>query len=757
MPKQTRSRFAAANNRHIQLTCIWKTDIILERNSMRFATFLIIILLAIVANAQPKIFTDAEREQATKDFIKGYTEQNIAKGLELRNQQQYIAAITVYTKALLVDPHNTDALVNRAVTYYLAGQYFRASKDLAIAVQYNPEHYGANFQHGFVLLKLGFADDALPYLQKAKSLTTTPSKLVSYYAMQAEMFTGNYRQCVENYDVFFKITNAENKNAYYSDALLPDAVRIAAYCHLGLGNRVEAQNIIKQSSSPSFNYFNYWHANMVNVADMSCRGDANESAEKATNLFRKAKESYANKKPEKNWNKQYLETFIEIQNGLICDPNNISLLQTRTEFSATEQPAHYYRVYYRQLQKQLEKTNNPNANQILANLSSKSLLMDDPRYFGMYTIKKEYESNGKFVGGDLVNLDALDEKFTNADLAIKAAEKLFEDYLPRQDTTTRLLYLNAALELEPNNAEALALRARTFFNSQSQYLQPLAWRDATAALKINPKLVSPYTVRGAILRGENNLSAALIEINKGLAINPNDPKALVNRGLTEISLGNKDAGFRDLNRIIEIAPENGAYYAVRAGAYNTDGQTAKAISDYQKASKLSPPYGTRDQNSDIELIKLYDKTGEKALADALHKQYYEKFRSSIINNLITNYETIANRNPAIGAQIEGNLKDYYKNEEAKREAERKTAAIAEYDRTVDECNRIMGYYNSKVEQGNRQTDRVAQDLVVTWNGYKTAKAVADMKALLGNLLRDHGSYLPPAMKDQVEAQLKSLK
>jgi len=301
------------------------------------------------------------------------------------------------------------------------------------------------------------------------------------------------------------------------------------------------------------------------------------------------------------------------------------------------------------------------------------------------------------------------------------------------------------------------MRARVFINSQSQYLVPLAWRDATAALKINPKLVSAYTVRGLVLRLENNFPAALIEINKGVAINPNDEKALLNRGFTNISLGNKEAGFRDLSRIIELAPENGGYYASRAGAYNTDGQTAKAIADYKQASKLNPRYG--DQNSDIELIKLYDKTGEKALADATHREYYYQFRYWITNKLIPNYETIANRNPALVAEIEADFTQQNKNvaeKERAREAEKTAAAINAYNNAIDSFNRSMAYYNSKVDQGNRQTTRTAQDIVNDWNGYKKSKALTDMRSILEELLRVHGLYLPPSMKSQVEATLKGL-
>ena len=86
----------------------------------------------------------------------------------------------------------------------------------------------------------------------------------------------------------------------------------------------------------------------------------------------------------------------------------------------------------------------------------------------------------------------------------------------------------------------------------------------------------------------------------------------------------------------------------------------------------------------------------------------------------------------------------------------KADAIAAYYETVEQCNRIMGYYNDKVEQGNRQTTREARVLVDSWNSAKTAKAVANMKARLQSLLDIHGANLPADMKQQIEAQLKSL-
>ena len=737
---------------------------------------LVLTLSAKTSFAQPKTFTEAEREQATKEFIKGYTEQNITKGIEFRQQNQLFASITVLTKAVLVDPHNADALVNRAVSYHTAGQFYRAYKDLEIAVNNNPEHYGANLQIGYVLLQLGYADEALQYLRKATAMTkaaNTANKLVAFFTMEAEMFTGNYQQAIENFNEFFKLHNPENNNAYPNDAFLKDAVLIATECYLALGNKAEAEKTYRIATDQSAHYFGFYFGSnfggKIDTEYKPCEGNADKFAERAAKLYQKATDQYR-KDPSpdfdkkfhykyKGWKSNYFEAFVEIQNGLRCDPDNISLLQTRTALAATTiGREYYYRFYYRQLERQMLKNYNLNTREILAGFRYKALLTDDPKYFSLYSFSKEYVKNRLFAGGDEVNLEGLDFNFASAAMAIKAAEQLFNDRDPRKETTTRLSYLNAALELDPNNADALALRARTFANAKSPYLDMLAWRDATAALKINPNIVSAYTVRSLILQFEKKFPEALIEINKGLTIDPNNQKALLNRGLAYIAMGKKEAGFKDLNRTIELSPENGAYYAVRAAAYNTDGQSARAIADYKQASKLNSKYV--DRNSDIELIKIYDKIGDKASADAAHKEYYYQYRYWITNKLIPNYETIADRNPALVAEIEADFTQQNINVAAKekaREAEKVYAAINAYNILVDSYNRTMAYYNSKIEQQNKQTSQAAKNLVRDWNSYNTSTALADMRALIVDLLRDHGAYLPADMKSQVESILKGMK
>lgn len=101
--------------------------------------------------------------------------------------------------------------------------------------------------------------------------------------------------------------------------------------------------------------------------------------------------------------------------------------------------------------------------------------------------------------------------------------------------------------------------AGTYINRGVLYLARRGYQEAKQdfdlAITIQPGLGEAYTNRGAALLGLELYTAAISDIDHGLALNTGEPeKAYFNRGLAEEALDNIPAAYRDYSRAAELKP-----------------------------------------------------------------------------------------------------------------------------------------------------------------------------------------------------------
>jgi len=83
-----------------------------------------------------------------------------------------------------------------------------------------------------------------------------------------------------------------------------------------------------------------------------------------------------------------------------------------------------------------------------------------------------------------------------------------------------------------------------------------ARRDFELAVRLQPDLGEAYVNRGGALVGEKRYMEALLEIDKGLALGPEEPeKAYYNRGLANEGLADLKAAYFDYKRAMELKPD----------------------------------------------------------------------------------------------------------------------------------------------------------------------------------------------------------
>ena len=87
-------------------------------------------------------------------------------------------------------------------------------------------------------------------------------------------------------------------------------------------------------------------------------------------------------------------------------------------------------------------------------------------------------------------------------------------------------------------------------------------------------------------------SAAIDDLDRSLAIEPNNPAALFQRGNAFSAIGRYEAAIADLSAGLEFMPNIAAPHASRGLAYHALGNLDRAIADFEIAARLEPMNAT---------------------------------------------------------------------------------------------------------------------------------------------------------------------
>lgn len=214
----------------------------------------------------------------------------------------------------------------------------------------------------------------------------------------------------------------------------------------------------------------------------------------------------------------------------------------------------------------------------------------------------------------LVILTATGEIFSqNIETLIKNAEVAVE----KKDFDGALKLLNTVLAKQPKNAAALTQKARVFY-FQRNFTEAVA--EADKAIAADPNNSVAYNVRGIAKKdSEKDPNGALADFEKAVALDPKNPKALINRGTMYWNFSKFDLALADINRAIELSP-NENYYYTRGAFFHFRKEYDKAAADFTKAIELNPNadnfYGNRAETFLAQTTKLTDATFAQAKADA---------------------------------------------------------------------------------------------------------------------------------------------
>lgn len=116
-------------------------------------------------------------------------------------------------------------------------------------------------------------------------------------------------------------------------------------------------------------------------------------------------------------------------------------------------------------------------------------------------------------------------------------------------------------------------------------LKASAVLDLTRAIELDPDNREYLLERAA---ATDDAELALRDVNKVLAVNPNDAEVYIRRAEAYHNGGESELALADFNRAIALDPKNPTFYCDRAFFYMIEGDREKELDDYNKAIEIDP-------------------------------------------------------------------------------------------------------------------------------------------------------------------------
>lgn len=123
--------------------------------------------------------------------------------------------------------------------------------------------------------------------------------------------------------------------------------------------------------------------------------------------------------------------------------------------------------------------------------------------------------------------------------------------------------------------------------------QILVWRDNssfwTSIIAKEPQRIPfAYINRGLAYREKKELSKALADLDRAVALAPNDFKAFNSRGLVLADMGEHGRAIADFNRAIALFPKDPSAYFNRGSEYWKIGEDDRALADFSTVISMKP-------------------------------------------------------------------------------------------------------------------------------------------------------------------------
>ncbi len=201
----------------------------------------------------------------------------------------------------------------------------------------------------------------------------------------------------------------------------------------------------------------------------------------------------------------------------------------------------------------------------------------------------------KLMGGELSRKKGGTQNLDAYQLFLRADSALFQN--TRSSLEAADHYVDQAIELDPNYGMAWFVRANVdLLQAENGFRDPTegyerAREGLQQTLQLSPEIADTHALLGGMLMTvDRDWAAAKIELQKALAIDPNNSTALQAAGLLSIALGRWDDAERQLRFALARDPLNPYLLWALGTAYYGAGRLQESESAYRKLLETTPDF-----------------------------------------------------------------------------------------------------------------------------------------------------------------------
>ena len=168
---------------------------------------------------------------------------------------------------------------------------------------------------------------------------------------------------------------------------------------------------------------------------------------------------------------------------------------------------------------------------------------------------------------------------------VVALEKRGEDRRLAGYMDDALTDFNRAIELDPEDARAIARRGLTY-RAMERYDDALT--DFNRAIELDPEDARAIARRGLTYRAMERYDDALTDFTRAIELDPEDTQVIASRAETYRLTRRYEDALTDFTRAIELDPEDTQVIASRAETYRLTRRYEDALTDFTRAIELDP-------------------------------------------------------------------------------------------------------------------------------------------------------------------------
>jgi len=454
--------------------------------------------IAVKTVSQTPPASDAEKEKAIHTQVQRYLlkhKQDLNNALD---RNDFAASINHLNHIILYEPNNGQALYLRARGFENMGLYERAIFDYDNAQRAGYREPQLFYFLARLEIKAGLGEESFysfnEFFQEQPSQAT--KKELRYERGIAAKMAKEYKACVE--DMSFVINEGKDEaDAYFNRAICFSELDILKEAKKDFHEAVRINPALKD---------HWYYITYDRIYKNSCKQTAAQYLTAAQKQMAKG---------------DYFDAFIEAQLGLKCYPGDRALMIKQLEAMLTQIDIYYDEtiVFYQEFLKK------HGADEVVQAMMDKALAK-----------RKQISVSDRSYVSDYVSETPLPERFRKPTEYIKLAEAKLQ---LKTDLPIALDYCNNALRIDPKSPDAFLTRSRVLYAMNKPLETAMAWKDATQAIKINPKLSEAWTIRGMIAYQENNLNAALTDLTKAIECRKDNAEAVKALAKVQDKLGTK--------------------------------------------------------------------------------------------------------------------------------------------------------------------------------------------------------------------------